>query len=332
VPSLLAYDYLTVSELALGNAIDAESGVTGRTAIAGTFYAAAEYARFRLPEPFADTLLMTDWTRDIIAAVEVGEDGALGKVTRLLPWETFRRPIDLDVGPDGALYVLEFGTDYGGNSPDAQVTRIEYSPTGDLSPVAVVSSSVASGSAPLTVQFSSAGSRAPGQENAIEAYEWDFDGDGNIDSREADDEFTFTNPGLYHTNLTVVSASGERSVPASTAIVVGNTPPQVDILSPEDSVTVDLDSIIELRGAATDLQDVAIDCSKLTWDIRLGHNAHAHPLYTLQGCDTSFRATLGGHNDGGELFLAVELTYTDSGGPDGETSLTGRDSIRINVR
>jgi glucose/arabinose dehydrogenase len=334
-PSLLAYDYLTVSELVLGNALasEAASGFTGRTAIAGVFYRApTDRAPFQLPTPFRDRLLMTEWTRDIIAAVDIDDDGGLRSLTRLLPWERFRRPMDLAVGPDGALYVLEFGTSFFGDNPDAQLTRIEYSPTGELSPVAQASASVTAGPPPLTVVFSAAGSRAPGRGDSIRAIEWDFDGDGRVDSRDADPSFTYEQPGRYSATLTVVGVSGRRSYPAATEIVVGNTPPQVRILAPQDGETVELNALVELRGEASDVEDGAIACDDLLWDVRLGHNAHSHPLFSLRGCETQFRAFLGGHDEQGTLFFAVELTYTDEGGAGGEPSLTGRDGIRINVR
>jgi len=335
VPALLAYDYRNVTELALGNALpsEANAGFTGRTAIAGAFYRApSSRAPFVLPPPFRDNLLMTEWTRDIIAAVEVDDSGGLGPVTRLLPWERFRRPIDLAVGPDGALYVLEFGTAFFGDNADAQLTRIEYSPTGELSPVAQATASATAGSPPLTVEFSAAGSRAPGRGDSIEGYEWDFDGDGNVDSREPDASFTYDQPGLYTATLTVIGASGRTSYPAATEIVVGNTAPQVRILEPEDGITVDLNSMVDLRGEVTDLEDGTIPCGDLAWDIRLGHNAHSHPLFSLFGCEPRFRAFLGGHDAQGTLFFAVELRYTDKGGAGGEPALTGRDGIRIIVR
>ncbi len=333
-PSLLAYDYTTVTEPVLGDAFDPESeaAFTGRTAIAGAFYDAPPDAPFALPDTFRDRPLMTEWTRDIIAAFDVRDDGSLGSLTRLLPWESFHRPIDLAVGRDGALYVLEFGTAYFGNNPDAQITRIEHSADGKLSPVAQASTSAAAGTAPLAVSFSSAGSRAPGRDDAIAAYEWDLDGDGEVDSREANPSFTYEENGLYRASLTVVGSSQQRSFPSSVDIVVGNTAPQVAIVSPRDDITVDLLSMVDLRGEASDLQDGGIRCNDLKWDVRLGHNAHSHPLFSLSGCETRFRAFLGGHDEQGTLFFAVELSYTDKGGPNGEPALTGRDSIRVNVR
>lgn len=334
-PALLSYDYFTVSELALGSAVprEAAAGFTGRTAIAGVFYSQPDHrAPYRLPAPFRDRLLMTEWTRDVIAAVDVDEHGGLRAVTRFLPWEQFRRPIDLAQGADGALYVLEYGTAYFGSNPDAQITRIEFSPTGDLSPVAQVSASATAGLPPLTVAFSAAGSRAPGRGDQVAGYEWDFDGDGSVDSTDPEPQFTYEDNGRYSATLVVVGTSRRRSFPSVVDIVVGNSAPEVRILEPADGTTVALNSLVVLHGEVTDVEDGAIDCDDLRWDVRLGHNAHSHPLYALRGCTAQFRAFLGGHDEQGTLFYAVELTYTDKGGAGGEPSLTGRAGIRINVR
>ncbi len=331
VPAFLSYDYTTVSHLVLGDAFDPEVGLSGRSAMAGVVYQAAADAPFALPEPFRNKLLMTEWTRDIIAAVD--EEGDAGSVlTRLLPWERFRRPIDLAVGADGALYVLEFGTAFFGDNADAQLSRIEYSADGRLSPVARVSASMTAGRAPLEVSFSSAGSRAPAVNDTIATYQWDFDGDGSIDSEAPSPVFVYGETGHFTATLTVVGSSGRRSFPATLDIVVGNTVPTVEIVSPRNDVTVDLGSIVELRATASDLQDGSVLCDEVRWDIRLGHNAHSHPLFNASGCEAEFLATLGGHGDQGTLFYAVEVVYTDRGGAGGEPALTGRDGIRINVR
>ncbi len=332
--ALIAYDYRTVDYLTLGNALprEASAAFSGRTALAGTFYDPSDDAPFQLPEPFRNKLIMAEWTRDILAAVDIDDDGELRSLPRLLPWERFRRPMDLAVGSDGALYVLEFGTSFYGDNPDAQITRIEYSPTGELSPVANITAAPTAGNAPLTVSFSAEGSRAPGRNDSVDEYEWDFDGDGRVDSREESPSFTYEQNGRFNATLTVVGTSGRHSFPAAREIVIGNTPPQVEIVAPEDGITVDLNSMVELSGMVTDVEDGNINCRDLRWDVRIGHNAHSHPLLTLAGCTTSFRAFLGGHDDQGTLFFAVELTYTDKGGANGEAPLVGRDGIRINVR
>ncbi|HEV7734365.1 MAG TPA: ThuA domain-containing protein [Candidatus Binatia bacterium] len=332
-PAVLAYDYLTPSYLALGTAFPSEgASFTGRTAIAGTFYHAPAGVQYALPPPYADTLLMTDWTRDILASVDVAPDGTLAHLRRLLPWETFLRPIDLDVGPDGALYVMEYGTGFYGDNLDARLSRIEHSAVGRLKPIAAVTASATAGQAPLSVTFSAEGSRTPGQGDRIARYEWDIDGDGRPDSRAATLTHTFGRNGVYPVSLVVVADSGERSFPGVAEIVVGNTPPEVTIISPADEATVRPGSIVTLRGSGVDAEDGTAPCDALTWDVRLGHNAHTHPLATRFGCDPTFRVVVpDGHATFGNLFIAIELTWTDGGGPNGEPPLVGRQGIRVNV-
>ncbi len=338
-PALMAYDYLRVAYLALGNAVDNEGGAsggltagfTGRTAIAGTVYPTTErVGPVGLPDPYRGTLIMTEWTRDILASVEVAADGALGQVRRFLPWERFRRPIDVEVGPDGALYVLEFGTGLAGDSVDAQLSRIEYAANGDLPPVAVANVEPNRGPTPLTVRLSAAGSHGTRLGGAIVAYEWDLDADGSIDSGDAEWETTFTTPGVHVVTLTVRDASGRRSLPAAVEVRVGNTPPQVRITQPADGATFRPGETIQFAGEATDAEDGAVDCGALRWDIRLGHNAHSHPITVLEGCTPTYRATLGGHDPSNEVFYVVELRYTDQGAP-GAVPLTGRAQVRLDA-
>lgn len=56
-----------------------------------------------------------------------------------------------------------------------------------------------SGHFPLTVEFRDRSSARP----AIETYEWDLDGDGVVDSNEANPVFTYTQPGYYNVSLTI---------------------------------------------------------------------------------------------------------------------------------
>jgi cytochrome c len=340
VPPVVAYDYLTVDYLTLGNASDPEAGLeddtvvpgfSGRTAIAGAFYRAPRGARFELPFAFQQKLLMTDWTRDIIAAVDLDSKGELRSLTRLLPWERFRRPIDLDVGPDGALYVLEFGSGYFGDNGDAQLSRIEYSATGELSPVAAVTASVTEGATPLAVALSANGSRAPGRGDEISAYLWDVDGDGTVDARGPEITHTYGQRGVFAATLVVEGTSGRRSLPAVQRIVAGNTAPEVTILEPAEGTRVEVGSTVTLRGSARDAEDGEVPCEDLVWSVRLGHNAHAHPLIERQGCEASFVAAANDHGTG-MLFFAVELQVEDGGTSDGLPALTGRDGITLQLR
>jgi hypothetical protein len=193
---------------------------------------------------------------------------------------------------------------------------------------------VTAGSPPLEVEFSGEGSRAPGRGDAIVKYLWNLDGDERIESRRPSFSWTFKQPGVYPVQLTVVGRSGRRSLPVVQEIVVGNTVPTVTIESPENGTTVRIGTTITLRGSATDAEDGTAPCGDLVWDIRQGHNAHSHPLREARGCEVAMplAPSLIGHGNGTGFFLAIELRYTDEGGPDGQPPLTGRASIRLEVR
>ncbi len=93
----------------------------------------------------------------------VGDIGAF-------PWNG-TQVMDMAFGPDGALYVLDYGT---GNNNQA-LWRIEYIGAQNRNPVAKASGTPTSGGRPLTVAFSSAGSSDP--EGGALTYRWTF-GDG----------------------------------------------------------------------------------------------------------------------------------------------------------
>lgn len=320
-PAVLAYDYLTADYLALGQAFTEERS-SGRTAIAGTFYRRGTGRQpFAPPASLDGTLLMTEWTRDLLLSVSVSDDGRFESVERFLPWESFSRPIDLDVGPDGALYVLEYGTEFGGNNPDARLTRMEYSASGTLTPKAHIEASATySGTTPMTVRLSAAGSTAVNDE--IVAWAWDVDADGVVDGREAEIEHTFSEEGTFSVSLTVQSRTGRKSFPAVQRFFVGNSPPVVTITEPPAGSVLVGGVRTNLVGSAVDPEEGPVPCEELVWDVRLGHNAHAHPIAEVNGCEGGFVPLVGGHT-GQRLFVAIELRATDRDGPGDDTALTG---------
>jgi PKD repeat protein len=211
------------------------------------------------------------------------------------------------------------------------LSRIEYGSR--LSPVAAITASVTVGGAPLSVRFSSAESRALGPGEKLLRYEWDLDADGTTDDAGVEIEHVFETAGDYAVALRVVSSSGARSEPVASRIIVGNAPPSVRILAPLPVTTLASGAPVTLTGDGFDPEDGAADCAELVWSVSLGHNSHAHPTQTLTGCEVSFVPDARNHALTGEyLFYAIELSYTDHGGPGGEPPLTARKGISLDVR
>ncbi len=101
----------------------------GRTALAGPVYLySASSPSGALPSYFDGALFIYDWRRGWIKEVQLDDDGGILAINEFLPSTTFRRPIDLHVGPDGSIYVVEWGDGFGGNNPDARVNKITYLP------------------------------------------------------------------------------------------------------------------------------------------------------------------------------------------------------------
>jgi cytochrome c len=64
----------------------------------------------------------------------------------------FRRPVDIEIGPDGAMYMLEYGSVYGIDNVDARLVKIEYN-SGNRAPVARITTIDTIGLAPYKVNL-----------------------------------------------------------------------------------------------------------------------------------------------------------------------------------
>ncbi|MDB6021740.1 MAG: domain containing protein [Pedosphaera sp.] len=103
------------------------NGGGGRTAMAGPVYYFDEQVKFKrkLPREFDHTLFIYEWSRNWIIAVHLDAEDHIAHMDRFCPDMTFRRPMDMELGPDGCLYLIEWGTAWGDNL-DSQIVRIEH--------------------------------------------------------------------------------------------------------------------------------------------------------------------------------------------------------------
>jgi len=101
----------------------------GRTAMAGPVYHSDRYPKARdtaLPSYFDGKLFIYDWIRHWIYAVTVRPDGDYEAMERFAPRDSFSAPIDMELGPDGRIYVLEYGKAWFARNADAGLSMIEY--------------------------------------------------------------------------------------------------------------------------------------------------------------------------------------------------------------
>ncbi|MEV6786616.1 ThuA domain-containing protein [Streptomyces sp. NPDC051098] len=241
----------------------------------------------------------------------------------------WNQPFDADFGPDGALYVIDFGlgsgTGRGGSNEGSGIYRIDYVGD-DRLPDAKVTATPDSGKAPLTVKFSSAGSGLPN--GTPVTYAWDFDGNGTTDSTAADPTHVYRTKGRFTARLTVTTP-GKLTGLAVNDITVGNSRPEVTIQQPPNGGMFSFGDTIPFTVKVKDREDGEIDCSRVVVQSQLGHDSHLHPLDNYTGCAGEIRTDAGdSHGPGQNLYYGITAQYEDKGAP-GAPALTGSTSLTL---
>jgi PKD repeat protein len=275
-------------------------------------YDASSTSLIKWPQYFDGVPIFYEWSRDALFEFRLDANGNLGRIRRLLPDVPLANPIDVEFGPDGALYMLEYGDGYNAENPEAKLSRLDFV-RGNSTPVPVVGPAISFAAAPpFTVQLTSEGTSDP-DGDAI-TLSWDFDQDGVIDSTDPSPAVTYERIGNFGPALHVVDATG-RTATAAVRVVVGNTPPRLTFLQPVLGQPFTFGQALPFEIAVED--DQPVNCNRMTVEYGLGHAMHAHWLSTAIGCSGTFQTPPldVGHAGTSELvFGAVRATYQDAPG------------------
>ncbi|RAJ85019.1 glucose/arabinose dehydrogenase [Streptomyces sp. PsTaAH-137] len=277
-------------------------------------YDAASTSDVKFPEAYDGDFFAGEFGRRWIKRIEQAGDGTVQSINAF-PWSG-TQVMDMAFGPDGALYVLDYGTGYFNGDANSALYRIEHV-TGGHAPVAQAKANVTSGKASLAVTFSSAGtSDADG--DAL-TYAWTF-GDGGT-STAANPSHTYTANGQYTATLKATDSTG-KSATASVQITVGNTAPTVKVELPLDGAIHDFGDAIPFKVTVTDPEDGTIDCAKVKVTFIVGHDSHGHPQTSTTGCSGTLQTLADGeHDPNANIFGVVDAEYTDKGA-NGQPALT----------
>ncbi|MEU1970806.1 ThuA domain-containing protein [Microbacterium sp. NPDC019599] len=281
------------------------------------------------PDYFDGTPLFYEWGQNKIYEFHLDDAGELDDITPLLTSLPLKRPHDMQFGRhDGALYVIEWGSGFGGDNPDSQIVRIDYT-GGSENPVASASADIRSGGVPLQVKFSSAGSSHP-QGGEI-TYAWDF-GDGTT-STQPNPSHTYMGEGNFTARLVVTDTQG-RTGTDNVRISAGNTEPDVKVTWPASGTVFSFGDKVDFKVGVEDAEDGTtsgggIDCADVTAELILAHDDHGHPMQDAAGCTGSFVLQPdSGHTDLDRISYALEARYRDQGSPEGTVEpLTGREVV-----
>lgn len=205
-------------------------GNGGRTALAGPVFHRDDFgtAARSWPTYYDGKLLTYDWMRGWIMAVTMDASGNFADMERFMPSTKFANPTDMAFGPNGDLYLLEYGTTWFQGNDDARLSRIEFN-AGNRAPVVVAKVDRPVGAVPLRVRLSAEGTTDADDDSL--RYQWTIKRrDGSTFRRLTGSKagLTIAQPGTYTATLMVTDAQGARS---STKVLVaaGNAPPTVSV-------------------------------------------------------------------------------------------------------
>ena len=278
-----------------------------------------------LPAYFDESLIIYEWGRNWIKEVTFDSTGHPAAINPLFPDKQFIRPMDVELGPKGRLYVLQWGNNFGGG-PNSEIVRLDYYGSPERPPVADASASSPTGPA-RTVTFRADTTHGPDGASAFR-YSWDLNDDGTAERRGPIVQYAYNRPGRYSARLTVTDSSG-HSATDTVSIVVGNTAPSVSFEWPLPGGIVPFDTPIPYRLTITDPEDQSIADDRIRVRSLLGRDSHEWPLDHQSGTSGTFTVSRTDHYEPKErLFAALDVQYTD-GGASGTDSLTGHAHIPL---
>ncbi len=230
-------------------------GKGSESAMAGPVYYSDLFpeAKFKLSNYYDGKLIIYDWIRRWFMAVTFDENYNYLRMEPFLDHLDFVAPTDIKFGPDGAIYILEYGTNWFAKNNDAKLIRIEYA-EGNRKPVANIKADQLYGAVPLKVHFSAAGSKDFDKHDQLQ-YRWQVEG-----TEIAGEQIThtFNQPGSYQVTLTVSDKQGEKGI-STVEIKAGNAPPVVDITTSANRSFYWDQGKLDYQVAVRDVEDKTID-------------------------------------------------------------------------
>jgi glucose/arabinose dehydrogenase/PKD repeat protein len=255
------------------------------------------YRADMFPSEYRGSLFFGDYAKGFIQRAELASNGDIADVHDFD--DQAGSVVDLKVAPDGSLYYITY-------YPGA-LYRVSYNSTSHL-PVASASADVTKDVEPLTVHFSSEGSRDPDGDEL--AYEWKF-GDGTT-STQANPTKTYEEKGVYTAHLTV-SAGGDQTHAQPIVIQVG-MPPELVVSAPTEGDLYRAGDTITYNAFAHDAAGFDLDDGDIKTEVRLHHGSHFHPFVgPLTGRAGSFTIPRTGEASA-ETSYEIKVTATDSNG------------------
>jgi glucose/arabinose dehydrogenase len=278
---------------------------TGEAICGGVFYPASG----PFPAAYHGMYFYADLTNNWIRVLDPATNASSLFATAL------QTTVDLDVGPDGALYYLSHN--------GSRVGRIAYVAPGTAPSITLQPTDRTVGAGQSTTFSVSASGTAP------LAYQWQRDTVDLAGETSADYTLVSAAPGDDGAQFRCVVSNGFGSATSSAATltVTSNQPPTATLVNPPAGATYTAGDVIVYGGTGSDPEDGTLPAGSFTWRVDFHHHTHAHPFVpdTTNATGGQFAIPTVGETDS-DVWYRIHLTVTDSGGL---THTTYRDILPV---
>lgn len=201
-------------------------GTGGRNAMAGPVYYTDMYPeKTRYPDYFNGKLIIYEWMRDWMKVVSMMPDGSFDKMDPFMENTKISACIDMEVGPDGRLYLLEYGKGWFTQNPDAGLSRIDY--ISGNRPPKITDLQINQESGSLPYRFTAKLTASDPEKDAL-TYTWHV-GNKTIETQKPVLEHTISEPGEYAVYVSVMDGEKAEAKSREITVYAGNAQPQVFI-------------------------------------------------------------------------------------------------------
>lgn len=201
-------------------------GSGGRTAMAGPVYYTDMFpSSTRYSEYYDGKLFVYDWIRNWIKVVTMLPNGDLDKMEPFMENAKFVAPMDMEVGPDGKIYVLEYGQGWFSKNPEAGLSRIDYLAGNRPPKIKELTVNKTSGKLPFTATVKV---EATDPENDKLRYVWKV-GNRTKETWEPTLEYTFARAGDQEISVEVFDTKNASAKSNILSLYAGNEQPQVKL-------------------------------------------------------------------------------------------------------
>ncbi|WP_166664812.1 PQQ-dependent sugar dehydrogenase [Pedobacter metabolipauper] len=259
-------------------------GSGGRTAMAGPVYYGKPGAS-PYPAYYEGKLLIYEWVRGWVKAVTMAPNGDYISMEPFLSNISLAAPIDMELGPDGKLYILEYGKGWFTKNPDAGIVRIDYLAGNRPPQITKLDIQKTSGLLPFKL-IAKVEAKDPDGDNLT--YVWNLGKGVKKTTTIPEFQYTFTKAGEYPISVQVIDPGKASSASAVIPVFAGNEHPSVKIATTGNKsfyfpgTPVNYQVTVTDKGAVVDKSRIYIS-STYTEGLdmagaQLGHQAAAQTL------------------------------------------------------